>query len=449
MNKITHLRTSSLSPASHIRYDEDMFKNFVLKKLQKYVRQYFEQHPEVKLIAVAGSVGKTSTKRALATLLSQRYRVRMQEGNHNSEISVPMAILGIEMPGKVHNIFSWLGVFRAARHRVKRPTDVDIIIQELGTDHIGDIAAFGEYLTPDISLVTAVTAEHMEFFGSIETVAREELSIAKFSRFVLINRDDVDGRFSEFLANANFSTYGTTGVAEYRFEEQAFTPDVGYQGNVMANGVQPFAATINVTGEHSLRPIIGAIAASMLMGLSPAEVVQGLSLIKPVPGRMNLLRGIQGTTIIDDTYNSSPAAAAAALQTLYSFDQAPQRIAVLGDMRELGASSQAEHEKLGALCDPGLLAWVVTVGPETEQFLAPIARRRGCQVHVARNAIEAGKFVRSVTIDQAVILVKGSQNEIFLEECVKELCNMTEDIELVRQSPEWMRVKDRFFSRYQ
>ena len=187
----------------------------------------------------------------------------------------------------------------------------------------------------------------------------------------------------------------------------------------------------------------------MLMGLSPAEVVQGLSLIKPVPGRMNLLRGIQGTTIIDDTYNSSPAAAAAALQTLYSFDQAPQRIAVLGDMRELGASSQAEHEKLGALCDPGLLAWVVTVGPETEQFLAPIARRRGCQVHVARNAIEAGKFVRSVTIDEAVILVKGSQNEIFLEECVKELCNMTEDIELVRQSPEWMRVKDGFFSRYQ
>jgi UDP-N-acetylmuramoyl-tripeptide--D-alanyl-D-alanine ligase len=127
----------------------------------------------------------------------------------------------------------------------------------------------------------------------------------------------------------------------------------------------------------------------------------------------------------------------------------PQRIAVLGDMRELGASSQMEHEKLGAMCDPNMLSWLVTVGPETERYLAPIARSRGCQVHVARNAIAAGEFVRTVTEDKAVILVKGSQNTIFLEECVKVLCNMTEDAELVRQSPEWIKLKDEYFSRYQ
>ena len=303
-----------------------MFKRFVLKKLQKYTRQYFAAHPEVKLIAVVGSVGKTSTKRALADLLVQRYRVRMQEGNHNSEISVPMAILGLELPPKLHSIKQWFTVLRAARRRVKQPADVDVIIQELGTDHPGDIAAFGTYLVPDISLVTAVTPEHMEFFGSIEAVAAEEMSIANFSRMVLINRDDVEGRFAAYENNPNFSTYGTTGAAEYRFEQQAFTVDQGYVGNIIAASVTPFPATIKVVGEHSLRPVMGAVAAALLFGLSPADVANGLALIKPVPGRMNLLRGIGNTKIIDDTYNSSPAAAAAAIQTLYSFDDVPQRI---------------------------------------------------------------------------------------------------------------------------
>ena len=92
-----------------------MFKKYVKKKLQKYVVKYFELHPHVKLIVVAGSVGKTSTKRALGDLLVQRYRVRMHEGNYNSEVSAPLAILGIDLPGNLHSPLAWLGVFRAAR----------------------------------------------------------------------------------------------------------------------------------------------------------------------------------------------------------------------------------------------------------------------------------------------------------------------------------------------
>lgn len=426
-----------------------MFKRFVIRKLQKYVKKYFANHPEVKLVAVVGSVGKTSTKRALADLLVYRYRVRLQEGNYNSELSVPLAILGIDMPASLKNPLSWLSVFHTAKKRIKHPTDVDVIVQELGTDRPGDIAAFGSYLNPDIALVTAVTPEHMQFFGTIEAVAQEEMSVSNYSKFTLINRDDVDGRFAEFVTSPDFGTYGTTGAAECRFEQQSFSVETGFEGNIITQDNEPFSATIKVVGEHSLRPIMGAVAAGLMLGLTPEDITHGLTSVRPVPGRMNLLKGIQGTTILDDTYNSSPAAAAAAIQTLYSFDQVPQRIAVLGDMRELGASSQMEHEKLGALCDPNLLAWVVTVGPECEKYLAPMARARGCQVYIAKNAIAAGAFVRSVTEDGAVILVKGSQNNIYLEECVKILCNMTADIELVRQSPEWIETKDKFFSRYQ
>lgn len=426
-----------------------MFKKFIQQKLERYVRQYFAAHPEVKLIAVVGSVGKTSTKRAVADLLSLRYRVRMHDGNHNSDISAPLAILGIEYPSNIRNPLEWRRVFQAAKLRVEQPADVDVIVQELGTDKPGEIAAFGKYLVPEIALVTAITPEHMEFFGSIENVAKEEMAVSNYAKFVLINRDDVEGRFADYETNPNFSTYGTTGAAEYRFEQQDFTVDDGYRGTVIAINHDPFAATIKVVGEHSLRPVMGAVAVGMIMGLTGQDIVTGLARIRPVPGRMNVLRGIQGTMIIDDTYNSSPAAAAAAIQTLYSFNDAPQRIAVLGDMRELGATSQMEHEKLGAMCDPNMLDWVVLVGPECEKYLAPAARSRGCQVHVARNAIDAGRFVRSVTEDGAVILAKGSQNTIYLEETVKILCDMTEDVELVRQSPEWQKKKNEYFDRFQ
>ncbi len=430
-----------------MQYDGYMFKSLIQRKLQKYVVKYFKKHPEVQLVAVVGSVGKTSTKRALADILSQRFRVRMHEGNHNTDVSAPLAILGIDYPSNIRNPLSWLAVFRAARLRIKQPSDVDVVIQELGVDHPGDMKGFGKYLHPNIALITAITPEHMEFFGTLDAVAREEMAVSDFSDYVLINRDDVDFKYADFEANANFSTYGTSSAAEHYFEHQEFTPEAGYYGTIVAPEYpKPIEATINVVGEHSLRPIIGAVAVAAKLGMAPSEISKGLELITPVPGRMNLLKGMGGTLIIDDTYNSSPAAAAAALQALYSFDQAPQRIAVLGDMRELGATSAEAHRQLGALCDPNSLAWVVLVGPEMQTHLGPVAKERGCQVHNVKHAIEAGEFVRSVDNEGTVVLVKGSQNTIFLEEAVKVLCELDDNDKLVRQSPTWMETKQKYFN---
>ena len=398
---------------------------------------------------VAGSVGKTGTKLALGTLLSEQFSVRMHEGNYNSEIGTPMAILGLEVPENPRSVLEWWKVLRAAKHRARKPDDVQIIIQELGVDHPGDMQKFSRYLKPHIALISAVTPEHMEFFGTIENVAKEEMSVANFSEFVLINRDDVDGRFAEYETNPNFSTYGTSALAEYSLSPAR--SDSSYTLNATINAPdlpESLNVQTNMIGEHSLRPIAGAVAAAFRIGLSAQAIVDGVSKINPVSGRMQPLRGIDGTLIIDDTYNSSPAAAVAALTTLYEFQDAPQRIAVLGSMNELGASSQAEHEKLGSLCNPDLLAWVVVVGDEAAKYLAPAARQRGCQVKVCANAIEAGSFVRSISEEGAVILLKGSQGGIYLEEAVKLLCAMSEDHRLVRQSAAWMEVKNQLFSRF-
>lgn len=425
-----------------------MFKSLIQSQLEASVKKYFSKHPEIKLVAVAGSVGKTSTKTAIATVLSKKFRVRMLEGNHNTHMSAPLGILGVDYPENVRSIGQWLRVFLAVRKRISGPTDVDVIVQELGADRPGDMAHFGTYLRPAIGVITAVTPEHMEFFGSIETVAQEELELANFSELAIINRDDIDGRFANFLTNQNLDTYGTTAAAEFRIEVKDFDIAHGYQGWLVLSGfAETYPADIRVVGEHSLRPISGAMAVASKLGMGPQDIVDGVEDVVPVPGRMNLLRGIEKSTLIDDTYNSSPASAEAALQTLYSL-QAPQRIAVLGSMNELGDTSAKEHELLGHLCDPALLAWVVTVGSEAEKYLAPAAKARGCQVKSFTSAIDAGAFVRSVIDEEAAVLVKGSQGNIYLEEAVKMLLHSTsDDHQLVRQSPAWMERKTQFFQK--
>lgn len=426
-----------------------MFKKIVQKKLEKYVKQYFVKHPEVKLVVVVGSVGKTSTKVSIATVLSKRYKVRLHKGNHNTHLSAPLSILGIDYPGKVKSPLAWMSVFRAARQRVNEPSDVHVIVQELGVDRPGEMEAFSRYLLPDIAVVTAVTPEHMEFFKTMDAVAKEELSVAGFSKYVIINRDDIDGAYAQYLVNSSMTTYGTGGAAEYRFESDAYSLGSGHSGRIITpEFYDGFPVNIKVLGEHSLRPAVGAATVGLSLGLTTAEVAAGLADIRPVHGRMNPLRGVKGSTLIDDTYNSSPTAATSALQTLYTIE-APQRIAVLGSMNELGESSSLEHEALGKVCDPNLLAWVVTIGEEAEKYLAPAARAKGCQVKSFSSAIDAGAFVHKVLEPGAIVLFKGSQGSIYTEEALKVVLHSTEEeSQLVRQSASWLERKNRFFSKF-
>lgn len=420
----------------------------VQQKLEEAVVNYFAAHPEVKLIVVTGSVGKTSTKTAVATMLAQRYRVRLHEGNHNTPMSVPLAILGVPYPDNVRSFTAWRDALKMAKARILAPTDVDVIVQELGADQPGDIAAFGRYLRPYMAVVTAVTPEHMEFFKTIEAVAHEELEAANFSQLALINRDDIDGQYAEYMTNANLDTYGTTAAAEYHFEQQDFTIEGGHIGKLIAPELpEGIDATIHVLGEHNLRPAVAAAAVGLKFGLNSVNVQAGLGKIQAIPGRMNLLRGLNNSMIIDDTYNSSPAAAVGAIQTFYSIE-VPQRIAIMGSMNELGESSAAEHEKIGKLFHPDMVEWVITIGDEAEKYLAPAAHSQGCQVKSFKNAVQAGAFAHSVLDRGALVLAKGSQGDVYAEEAVKILLLDQSDInKLVRQSPAWMAQKEQFFER--
>lgn len=161
---------------------------------------------------------------------------------------------------------------------------------------------------------------------------------------------------------------------------------------------------------------------------------------------MNIIQGLKKSILIDDTYNSSPLAAERALEALYE-QQVPQRILIFGDMNELGGSSAAEHEKIGKLCDPDILHWVVTIGEQSAKYFAPAARSRGCQLKSFSDPMSAGSFVHSILEEGAAVLVKGSQNGVYAEEAVKMLLHDSSDQKkLVRQSPEWLEKKNKQFA---
>lgn len=429
-----------------------MFKKHVQKKLEKLVVKYFKKH-NPKLIVVVGSVGKTTTKNAIATVLSTKFRVQAERNNLNSEVSVPLAIMGIEFPPEnlLRSPRVWLRIFRAMRKRIRAQQGVDVIIQELATDAPGQIPHYGSYLRPDMAIVTSVAPEHMENFpGGLDEVAREELSVASYSNLTIVNSDDIDMKFAPYVETKNITNYGLAS-GEYRFEIIGGAPLDGYNVKFFAPEFvkidipEGIDATIHLVGEHNVKAAVAAGLVAAKLGMNTEEIAAGLSQIRPVIGRMNILNGLRGSTIIDDTYNSSPDSAIAALQTLYQII-AEQRIAILGSMNEMGNLSAEAHRQVGEACDPNFLEWVITIGEDAARYLAPAARAKGNNVQSFPDPLSAGAFANKVLKSGGVVLAKGSQNGVFAEEAIKILLAHTDDQwKLVRQSGDWLDKKSQLF----
>lgn len=419
------------------------------KRLQKYVRKYLEKYPDVKLVVVAGSIGKTYAKTSIATVLSERYRVRLFHGNRGTNFMAPLAILGIDYPGDIKGWRAWHKVFKAARRRIKLPLDVDIIVHELNSDAFGQIASYADYVYPDLAVITAVSENNLEKFQNIDYIAQEQLAAVNISKAALINRDNIDGELAKYITNPNINTYGTGGAAEYRFNEDDYTIAAGYNGKFIAPDWQeqtPLA--MNAHDELSVRLLTAAATVGLKFGLSPGEIQRGVAKIFPATGRMQYLRGVEESILLDDTMNNSPLGSREAIRALYKVP-APHRVAVFGSMKHLGESSAIEHQKLGELCDSTQLAWVVVVGEDAARNLAPIAKRRGCQVKVCRDALEAGSFVHSVIERGSAVLFNGPEDDIYLEEAVKIVLHSADDeVKLVRQGRVWDEKKAPVFERY-
>jgi UDP-N-acetylmuramoyl-tripeptide--D-alanyl-D-alanine ligase len=418
-------------------------KTFVRTKLEqrftKQTQKIVAKHKPT-IVAVTGSVGKTSSKFAIATVLQQKYRVQFQEGNYNTEISVPFIFLGRSLPN-LYNPFGWIGAWLHGQKILKKGLDYDVVVVEIGTDSPGDVIKFQKFLHPSISVVTAVSEEHMEFFPDIEAVASEELSIAKYSDALLVNSDDIDEDYLQkyIPRGVEVHSYGFT-HAEYKIAAQR-RKNLGFDFSVTLGSGDILKAHTKALATHSLKPLAAAIAVADLLELTEEQIHKGIAAIKPVPGRMQLLSGVKNSVIIDDTYNSSPLACKAALNALYEID-APQKIAILGMMNELGDFSESAHREIGEYCDPKQLNLVVTVGKHAKTILADAAEANGCHVARCDSPYQAGKLVAERLQNGGAVLAKGSQNGVFTEESVKQLLADGGDVyKLVRQSDFWMSKK--------
>lgn len=408
--------------------------------LERQVRRLRKKHT-FQLVAVAGSIGKTSTKLAIAHALEPSRRVMYQTGNYNDRVTVPLVIFGRSLPS-LFNVVSWLKIFLFNEKTIRLPYYYDIVVVELGTDGPGQMKDFA-YLEPDLTVVTAITPEHMEFFKTLDAVAAEELAVCDFSKKVLVNANDTPAKY---LEGKGVLTYGLEAGNTYHTTE--IVPQ-GLQGaavELQLASEPPITAQAHILGTQGVKILLAAAATGQLLGLNVDELQKGLQEVKPFAGRMQILKGILNSTIIDDTYNASPAPVEAALDVLYAAE-APQRIAILGNMNELGEYSPEAHQEVGNYCDPTKLDLVVTIGPDAVVYLAPAAAAKGCAVKSFSSPYDAGEYVKSVLQEGAVILAEGSQNGVFAEEAIKlVLADRSDEKQLVRQTPYWLAYKKKQFS---
>lgn len=393
------------------------------------------------VIAVAGSLGKTSTKIALAQLLQlSGKKVQYQTGNYNVRLTVPLVIFGHTLPS-IYNLFAWCKIALANEKIIKNHYPYDIVVVELGTDAPGQIEEFA-YLCPELGIVTAIAPEHMENFIDMETVVKEEFALAAYAQTLLINGDDVA---EQYRPTVDFVTYGTDASNDYRIQHERATEKGQYVTLSRKDQAQYYEADIAFLGKQGMKIIAGAAAAADIVGLPQKQVNLALFELRPFAGRMQRLQGINNTILIDDTYNAAPDSVLAALDVIEGM-AAPQHIAILGSMNELGDYTPEAHRIVGAALTPQQIDLVVTIGQDAEQYLAPVAIANGCRVVSFDNPYDAGLYVKENMQASAVILAEGSQNRVFAEESLKPLLKNPADSEkLVRQTTYWIDKKQKQF----
>jgi UDP-N-acetylmuramoyl-tripeptide--D-alanyl-D-alanine ligase len=430
------------------RIDTDAVLHRVIAAvLAGQLRLFLRRNPGVIVVAVTGSVGKTTTKLAVASVLGQRMRVRAHPGNYNTDIGVPMTAFDLESPEDMRNPRRWMSLIVEGQRRAMAPAPYDVLVVELGASRVGGISRFS-YLKPDIGIVTAIRPNHLSGFGSIENVAREKMALAAFSRRALLNADDervMSGAAS--LRPARCSTFGIE-HGDYQMIPGRLAWPTGYAGSVVLCDDARFAVQSRFVARYTLPALAAAAAVGDLLGLAPEEIRAGLEAARPVAGRMNVLRGLRESVIIDDSYNASAHSVLAALEALRA---APgtAKIAVLGDINGMASTLSDNHTMVGGRCAD--LDHLVTIGGLARELLVPAAIAAGLpmdRIHSFSNPYEAGWYTRQILAPGTVVLVKGSQSGVLAEEATALLLADPRDRTLlVRQSAWWQTVKRQTYGR--
>ena len=429
------------------------------------------------VIGVAGSVGKSSTRNALFATLKDFYRTEVVSGN--SETGVPLGILGLSIEGFSNK--NWFKTILKAPTAVGNLKNVQYLVVEMGIDDPFPPKNMSYLLTiikPDMSIDLNATATHTLQFekllkkhtkDSLEfilgKIAEEDSKIITngYTKVGIYNKDDL--RLREIIekrtkkAALTLLTFG---------EDKSNT--IVYSDYSVTSKRTKFSYVVNTSkGERTVELVFpglllppasresfaSVILATHSLGLKYTQIKEALEKNFTIPrGRSSIFPGLKNSLIIDSSYNSSKTTVLSFLEMLATLKEKSGRpvLFLMGDMRELGSESKQEHEAVGRAILK-VVDELYCVGPLTQEFVVPIVRekmgKKGMtkKVEWYKNAIQAGLHIKEEMPDNAIILVKGSQNTLFLEESIKFLLENQSDVKkLTRQEDYWMKTKQEYFS---
>lgn len=404
-------------------------------------------------IGITGSIGKTSAKEAIATVLAAKHRVRGSQKNYNNEIGLPLTIIGADSGGR--SFIGWGKVFfKALGLLFKRSSDYpEALVLEMGIDKPGDIDYLLSIVKLNVAVLTYIGHSHLENFGSQKKLSDEKAKIFKGlvkNGFAILNYDNEAAREQLLAVNRRALTYGLDNAADVRGADvlwkylQSEDPDdlggvsfkLSYRDSLVPMHLS------NVLGEPALYAALAAAAVGLAFGLNGLEIAESLNEWQTPPGRMKLIKGINGSLIIDDTYNAAPQSTLAALNVLDKIRQlgSGRKWAVLGDMKELGQESETGHRSVGARLAAIPKARLVFMGQMAHHY-AVGARQNNMpddRIMEFNHHQEIIDYLESQLGPKDLLLIKGSQS-MRMEKVVKGLMAEPETASklLVRQGADW------------
>lgn len=422
-----------------------MLTHILQRILGSYARKVVERY-KPQIIGITGSVGKTSTKEATARVLSRLFSLRETYKNYNNELGLPLTILGEVSPGK--SILGWLRVFAKARKliREKNLSYPEALVLEMGVDRPGDMDYLTSIIQPGRAIITKLGQAHLEFFPSLEELHSEKFKIAKHlpdDGVLIYNGDDENTCKLAEKIQCNCLSFGFGETCDVRadnisisFSEEAVS-GISFKMEHSGSSIPIFLP--GAIGRPAVYAALAAAAVGLSYEMNGLEISEALRNFKQPAGRLQLIKGLNNSLIIDDTYNSSPDSVFEAMNAVQEIPAAfRKRIwAVLGSMKELGSLSRKGHEDVARAAEH-TADIIVAVGEEARMIFETVAANKIKQAYWFENSDQAADYIKDKLVENDLIVAKGSQSAR-MEKVVKALMAEPEQAAklLVRQEKQW------------
>ena len=364
-----------------------------LKALQD-IASYKRMQYDIPVVAVTGSVGKTSTKDLIASVVSEGYKTLKTKGNYNNEIGLPLTVLSLK--------------------------DEEAMVVEMGMNHFGEIRKLTNIAKPTVAVITNIGTAHIGNLGSRENILKAKLEILEGlqGNTVIINNDN-DLLYKWALENKdkyNIITYGITNQSDYMAKNIKSYEDKSEFTVTSKTDINNKNICVPVGGEHFVLNSLCAIAVGEYLKVTTEKIIRGIAKLELTKKRMEILKSKSGATVINDTYNANYDSMKAAITYLKGIEN-KRKIAILGDMLELGDYSKELHEKIGEEVD-GNIDILITIGKEAK-YIAEKSKAK--QIIECDNIEEAIEKIKKIETKDDAILLKAS-NGMKLFEIASALC---------------------------